>query len=136
MGMPFRFTEHNLVVEGESQDLIALAVCLKNQEGTLGDLRFQLEQAFGEEIAAAESAVVTPTLTDDEVFRIYDQKRSQYLREDILARAMDMEIYIPDEQLNTVIKCAERSIDHNEIHWDAYWESIEYAIEHVMKGGR
>lgn len=136
MGMPFRFAEHNLVVEGESQDLIALAVCLKNQEGTLGDLRFQLEQAFGEEIAAAESAVVTPTLTDDEVFRIYDQKRSQYLREDILARAMDMEIYIPDEQLNTVIKCAERSIDHNEIHWDAYWESIEYAIEHVMKGGR
>lgn len=42
----FTFKEHNLTVTGEKHDLIALAEYLKNAEGTLGDLRYQIECEF------------------------------------------------------------------------------------------
>lgn len=45
----YRFQEHNFVVEGEEQDILKLAELLRNEEGTLGDLRFQIERFFGED---------------------------------------------------------------------------------------
>lgn len=42
----YRFQEHNLVVEGEKNDLIHLAELLRDAEGTIGDLRYQIEKAF------------------------------------------------------------------------------------------
>lgn len=42
----YRFKEHNLVVEGEKYDLLYLADLLREAEGTIGDLRYQIEYAF------------------------------------------------------------------------------------------
>ncbi len=42
----YRFQEHDLSVSGEEQDLLQLAEYLKDAEGTLGDLRYQIEYAF------------------------------------------------------------------------------------------
>lgn len=42
----YRFQEHNLVIEGEKDDLIHLAELLRDAEGTIGDLRYQIERAF------------------------------------------------------------------------------------------
>lgn len=42
----YRFKEHNLVVEGEKHDLLYLADLLREAEGTVGDLRYQIEYAF------------------------------------------------------------------------------------------
>lgn len=42
----YKFQEHNLVVEGEKTDLIHLAELLRDAEGTLGDLRYQIEYEF------------------------------------------------------------------------------------------
>ena len=42
----YHFQEHNLVIEGEKDDLIHLAELLRDAEGTIGDLRYQIERAF------------------------------------------------------------------------------------------
>lgn len=42
----YRFAEHNLVIEGEKHDMIYLAELLRHAEGTIGDLRYQIEYAF------------------------------------------------------------------------------------------
>lgn len=46
MANVYRFQEHNLTVEGEKQDMLKLAELLRNEEGALGDLRYQIEYAF------------------------------------------------------------------------------------------
>lgn len=40
----YRFQEHNLVIEGEKDDLLYIAELLRNAEGTVGDLRYQIER--------------------------------------------------------------------------------------------
>ena len=42
----YRFKEHNLVIEGEKHDMMYLAELLREAEGTVGDLRYQIEYAF------------------------------------------------------------------------------------------
>jgi hypothetical protein len=42
----YRFQEHNLVIEGEKDDLLYIAELLRNAEGTVGDLRYQIEREF------------------------------------------------------------------------------------------
>lgn len=46
MAKIYEFTEHALTVSGEKQDLLYLAQLLKDAEGTVGDLRYQIEYAF------------------------------------------------------------------------------------------
>lgn len=45
-GKVFVFKEHDLVVSGEKHHLIELAELLKDAEGTIGDLRYQIEYEF------------------------------------------------------------------------------------------
>ena len=42
----YQFQEHCLCVSGEKKDLLILVAYLRNAEGTLGDLRYQIEYAF------------------------------------------------------------------------------------------
>lgn len=42
----YEFREHSLSVSGEETDLRYMAKLLRNAEGTLGDLRYQIEYAF------------------------------------------------------------------------------------------
>ena len=42
----YQFQEHCLYMSGEKKDLLTLAAYLRNAEGTLGDLRYQIEYAF------------------------------------------------------------------------------------------
>ena len=42
----YQFREHSLCVSGEKSDLLELAVYLREAEGTIGDLRYQIEYAF------------------------------------------------------------------------------------------
>ena len=42
----YRFKEHNLIIQGEEQDILYLAELLREAEGTVGDLRYQIEYAF------------------------------------------------------------------------------------------
>lgn len=42
----YTFSENTVTVSGEKNDLIQLAKVLRNEEGTLGNLSFQIEVAF------------------------------------------------------------------------------------------
>ena len=42
----YRFKEHSLIIQGEEQDILYLAELLREAEGTVGDLRYQIEYAF------------------------------------------------------------------------------------------
>ena len=42
----YEFKEHAFCVRGEKRDLLYLAELLRNAEGTLGDLRYQIEYEF------------------------------------------------------------------------------------------
>ena len=42
----YRFKEHNLIIQGEEQDILYLAELLREADGTVGDLRYQIEYAF------------------------------------------------------------------------------------------
>lgn len=42
----YEFREHALTVSGEEADLRYLAELLREAEGTVGDLRYQIEYAF------------------------------------------------------------------------------------------
>lgn len=44
--MIYRFSEHTFTVEGQKEDLLKLAELLRDAEGTLGDLRYQIEYYF------------------------------------------------------------------------------------------
>ena len=44
--MIYCFTEHELAVSGDKRTLIDLAHLLREAEGTIGDLRYQIEYAF------------------------------------------------------------------------------------------
>lgn len=46
MAKIYEFCEHALTVSGEEKDLRYMAELLRNAEGTLGDLRYQIEYAF------------------------------------------------------------------------------------------
>ena len=42
----YQFKEHNLIIQGEEQDILYLAELLREAEGTVGDLRYKIEYAF------------------------------------------------------------------------------------------
>ena len=46
MANRYTFREHGMEVSGSREELIALAKELRTAEGTLGDLRYQIEYAF------------------------------------------------------------------------------------------
>lgn len=46
MPIIYTFRTHNLVIQGEEHDLRYLAELLRNAEGTVGDLRYQIEYLF------------------------------------------------------------------------------------------
>ena len=46
MAKIYEFREHALTVSGEETDLRYLAALLREAEGTVGDLRYQIEYAF------------------------------------------------------------------------------------------
>lgn len=72
-------------------------------------------------------------LTDDEIFNAYKEYHHDCLKEDVLSKAEEMEVEIPDDLLNRVLYRADKTLDNNDSYWETYWMSIEYAIEDVLE---
>lgn len=72
-------------------------------------------------------------LTDDEIFNAYKEYHHDCLKEDVLSKADEMEVEIPDDLLNRVLYRADKTLDNNDSYWETYWMSIEYAIEDVLE---
>ena len=73
-------------------------------------------------------------LTGSEERDIYEKVKRDYLIQDIKERASEMEYELDkftDEEWDRFADYAEKSIDNNDMMWDSYWASIEYALEHI-----
>jgi hypothetical protein len=42
----YTFKEHHLIIQGEEHDLRYIAELLRDAEGTVGDIRYQIEYEF------------------------------------------------------------------------------------------
>ena len=62
---------------------------------------------------------------------IYRKVKREYLIEDIKSKAEEMEQDLTSVDMERLADHAERSLDHNDYYYECYWDSIEYALEHV-----
>lgn len=68
-------------------------------------------------------------LTWQEIREAYELMNLEYFKEDVVARADEMEIELSEEDVDRIAEAAKRGIDRNDSFWDSYWMTIEYAIE-------
>lgn len=67
-------------------------------------------------------------LTAAEMREAYVELKRKYFKEDIETKAKEMEIDV-SKCIYNIVDGAERALDCNDSYWEAYWMSIEYAIE-------
>lgn len=68
-------------------------------------------------------------LTWAEMREVYEFMKRDYLKQDIAAKAEEMEIELNDKAINSVADIAQSGLEHNDSYWESYWMTIEYAIE-------
>jgi hypothetical protein len=63
----------------------------------------------------------------------YQIEKAAILMEDIRGKMKDMLVDTPDESaMQEILISAKRSLECNESYWEAYWLSIESAIELIL----
>lgn len=67
-------------------------------------------------------------LTWAEMREVYEFMKRDYLKEDIAAKAEEMEIELTDKEIDSVADIAQSGLEHNDSYWESYWMTIEYAI--------
>ena len=71
-------------------------------------------------------------LSATEMRNVFRHVKRSYLREDVESRAEEMGIDISN-CVEKIMDGAEKSIDRNDSYWEAYWMSIEYAINEYFE---
>jgi hypothetical protein len=69
-------------------------------------------------------------LTHDEMREAYDELSRYYLEEDVESRVDYRDL--DESDIKYIARVAQRSLDNNESYWEAYWMSIEYAIDDYL----
>ena len=69
-------------------------------------------------------------LTHEEMREAYDELSRYYLEEDIESRVDYRDLEQSD--IDSIARIAQKSLDNNESYWEAYWMSIEYAIDDYL----
>ena len=69
-------------------------------------------------------------LTPEEMREVHQEVERANMIEDIRAKLEDMELPEADpSELTRIVSIAERLLRHNEPYYDAYWHTIEDAID-------
>lgn len=72
-------------------------------------------------------------LTPEEMEKAYRIEKEASLMEDVRGKMKDMLVDTPDESvMQEILISAKRTLESNDSYWDAYWLSIESAIENVL----
>ena len=72
-------------------------------------------------------------LTSEEMENAYRIEKAASLMEDIRGKMKDMLMETPDESvMQEILTSAKRTLESNDSYWEAYWLSIESAIENVL----
>ena len=96
-----------------------------DEENGYFEMSFGYEEDHENHCVAVESFALSGT----DVFQIYRKQQKDSLIDDIKERAEQMEIDVSAIDLNRVAHRAEKSLNNNDCLWEAYWMSIEYALE-------
>ena len=68
-------------------------------------------------------------LTEMEAYDIYHECKRAYLIEDIREKAEEMGIDLSNKDINAIADLAEDDLSDNDGYYEAYWMSIEDALE-------
>lgn len=72
-------------------------------------------------------------LTPEEMEKAYRTEMEASLMEDVRDKMKDMLVDTPEESvMQEILISAKRTLESNDSYWDAYWLSIESAIENVL----
>ena len=72
-------------------------------------------------------------LTWQEIRNAYLLMDREYLKEDIISKANDMDIDWYNMDLNKIVDCVHDTLDNNDSYWESYWMSIEYVLREIVK---
>lgn len=92
-------------------------------------IAFGFEEDYECHSVAVEEYEVQDEMSHDKKREIYDEIHDYYLIEDVKSKLEEMEMEVTNEDLEGIVYKAQRSLDCNELYWDAYWSSIEFALE-------
>lgn len=70
-------------------------------------------------------------LTVAEMREVYNKMKTEYLIEDIQAKAYEMEIELSDENIKKIANSVDKSLSNNDSYWESYWMTIEYVIREM-----
>lgn len=70
-------------------------------------------------------------LTAAEMREVYNKMKTEYLIEDIQAKADEMEIELSDENIKKIANSVDKSLSNNDSYWESYWMTIEYVIREM-----
>lgn len=68
-----------------------------------------------------------------EMLKVHREVEREYLKEDIISKAYDMDIYVPTEELDKVAERVNKTLENNDSYWESYWMSIEYVLKEAAK---
>ena len=126
MANRYTFREHSMEVSGSREELIALAKELRTAEGTLGDLRYQIEYAFDIDGIRSSNPEEDPDFepTPDPKYIA----TIRWCRED-LAGALEEHGYVPSEEAIDLL-LDEEDIDGclEDCSTEYGWDIISHAI--------
>lgn len=72
-------------------------------------------------------------LTSAEMREIYKTMKAEYLREDIEAKAEEMDIELSEDTMNYVVGRVDKCLSNNDSYWESYWMTIEYVLEEQLE---
>lgn len=67
-------------------------------------------------------------LTRAEMREVYEKMKAEYLREDIEAKAEEIEIELSDTTMDYVTSRVEKCLSNNDSYMESYWTTIEYVL--------
>lgn len=70
-------------------------------------------------------------LTVAEMREVYNKMKTEYLIEDIQAKANEMEIELPNESIKRIANIVDKSLGNNDSYWESYWMTIECVIREI-----
>lgn len=70
-------------------------------------------------------------LTAAEMREVYNKMKTEYLIEDIQAKADEMEIELSDENIKKIANSVDKAIGNNDSYWESYWMTIEYVVREM-----
>ena len=73
-------------------------------------------------------------LTYNEMRKVYEKMKEEYLKEDIYCRASENGVKLSNSTIDYIVNRVEKSLSNNDYYWEIYWATIDSIIEEALEG--